>query len=815
MLLLKLLRDLRRQGWLTWVSMLVTALGVALFVSSAASFRNLEQSYRETQKSLALADLHIAMKDAGPGGLTIAKAAHGVADATLRQVSDVPMIVDKARRDGAPPGPLKVTGRLISLPPTGMPRLDRLLVVSGGLPGRGQLLVEQHFARYHQLGVGARVRLDLPGERGRDLRISGVAVSPEYLWVSRDTQDPMPTPLEFGVFWIDRADLGAISGRFEARAIWLPLGVALFAKDLVGGADPSHGNQLLVQAEPGADLQRVRRDLVAALGTDQVLSATTRSDLPSIRLLQLDLDGFRGMAWFFPLLFLGVAGFMTLASMGRVVDSQRTVIGTFLALGMPRGRLIGHFLGLSVLPAVAGSVAGAALGVLASGELTREYAAEFGIPSVTVHSHPDLVLAGIALGVATALLAAWVPARRVAALSAAEAMRPPVPAAGRIRGAGKPAGDRAPSHLALAIRNVVRRPVRSLLSAGGVAAALLLVLVTGVVFDAMEAAMSLQFDRAQRHDLRVDFYLPWDQVELGNAARAIAPLKDFEMALALPVDLEAAGKHHLTYLEAAPAGAKLLRTLDFAGNPVQARPGEVILAREVARKLSLTVGQTVVVRRLPDGLRVPLRVGGLSDTAMGGGATMPLQDAWRAFGNASRVNSLRVTCDPADRWAVRTALERLPRVAAIQDRLAFRALVTQMMGFGYAMIGTMLLFSAVLAAAILFNTVTLSILERTRELATLRALGMSAGECGKLLAVEFALIAALGLAIGLPAGLLAGHSVLGLYRSDLFSLPFAVTGRTLAFSVFGVLLVLGLALGPGLRRVSRLDLAAAIRERTG
>jgi hypothetical protein len=56
---------------------------------------------------------------------------------------------------------------------------------------------------------------------------------------------------------------------------------------------------------------------------------------------------------------------------------------------------------------------------------------------------------------------------------------------------------------------------------------------------------------------------------------------------------------------------------------------------------------------------------------------------------------------------------------------------------------------------------------------------------------------------------------LGLYQSDLFSLPFVVTGRTVGLAILGVLLVLGLALGPGLRHVARLDLASAIRERTG
>lgn len=123
----------------------------------------------------------------------------------------------------------------------------------------------------------------------------------------------------------------------------------------------------------------------------------------------------------------------------------------------------------------------------------------------------------------------------------------------------------------------------------------------------------------------------------------------------------------------------------------------------------------------------------------------------------------------------------------------------------------MLLLAVVLAAAVLFNTATLGILERRRELATRRALGQSQRGIAWSLTLEHGLLALLGLAVGLPLGLLAGRAVISFYSSDLLSLPFAVSLRTVAVAAAGVLLVLLAAQAPALRAAARTPIAEAVR----
>jgi putative ABC transport system permease protein len=144
-----------------------------------------------------------------------------------------------------------------------------------------------------------------------------------------------------------------------------------------------------------------------------------------------------------------------------------------------------------------------------------------------------------------------------------------------------------------------------------------------------------------------------------------------------------------------------------------------------------------------------------------------------------------------------------------------RAQVDTLMGLGWVMVAVMLAFSVVLAAAILYNTATLGILERRREIATLRALGMTLREIAIGLTIEHLLIATAGLAIGVPLAFVAIRRVLGAFSSDLFSFPFVFSPVTIVVGAVGVLLVLLVAQWPALRQIARDSLAGAVRSREG
>ncbi len=114
--------------------------------------------------------------------------------------------------------------------------------------------------------------------------------------------------------------------------------------------------------------------------------------------------------------------------------------------------------------------------------------------------------------------------------------------------------------------------------------------------------------------------------------------------------------------------------------------------------------------------------------------------------------------------------------------------------------------------AVIFNTITINVLERQRELATMRTFGTGIGRLATMLTVENVLMGVLGVIVGLPIGFAIAQYFAGLYQNELFDMPVVIYTRTYILAAAGALIVLLLAEIPAVRFVRRLDLPAIVRE---
>jgi putative ABC transport system permease protein len=391
-------------------------------------------------------------------------------------------------------------------------------------------------------------------------------------------------------------------------------------------------------------------------------------------------------------------------------------------------------------------------------------------------------------------------------------MRPPRPSAGPLARLARRL--RAPLPLRLAVRDVLGKPLRSLGTALGVAAALILVLSTGAMLDSMSTTFTVLFHDARLYDLRADLVAPASLAVSRETFARVPGVRDVEGVLALPATLRGSGPEAQALVVGLSPETTLLRSMDLDGREVDPRVGGAVLTRALARSLRVKPGDTVHLAPLGAGDTASFTVSGLADGSLGNTVTVRRDELSRAVGvPAGQVSAILVRAEPGRQAAVRRALAGVHEVAHLEDTAAMRAQIDALMGLGWAMLGTMLACSVVLAAAILFNTATLGILERRRELATLRALGRTMREIGLGLTLEHGLLALLGLLLGFPLAIAATKKVLALYSSDLFALPYVLAPRTVAVSALGIVAVLLLAQWPALRALARTSLADAVRTR--
>ena len=812
MLRKKLRRDLLRQRWQILAVVIVTLLGTCLFTASYLAYQDLRDSYHAIQVDTHLADLTLDMTAVTAGQAAQVARLPGVAVAEQQLVLDLPVAFPpRGGTSAQQTGSGLVTGRLIGIPLGHQPRLDQLVLTAGSLPTRpDEVVLERHLASHFGLRPGASLAIALPGERVT-VRVAGIGVSAEYLWVARSRQDVLPSPAEFGVIFAPRpllTQLGmaahAAAGMSQTSSWLAPLRLATL---------PDTGNRLLYDLRPGANSAQVLAQVRAIVGPGAVLDATPRADLVGVQLLQLDVDGFQEMAVLFPLLFLIVGGFIVAALLHRQVDQEQAIIGAMRALGLRERMVIRHYLAVGAVIGLLGALLGSVAGILLGNAIASYYAGDLNIPAVATHVDWLVVLSGAVLGLAAPILASLAPARRAARLDPAVAMRPAPLGAGGLHLRSTAWVRRLPLWLRLPLRDIGRHPFRAMATMLGVSAALVLIVSTAGMLDSMTRGTDLTFNQARRYDLRADFFAPRPAAAVRRQVGAIPGVRTVETLISLPVQLRHAGRTYDTVLQGLPAPSPLLAVLDASGHALQPETGEAVLSRAVASSLHVGTGESVQVWLLPRGRTLTLRIGALSDELIGNALTLSAQAAARASGLADGITTVLVTTDPGRRAQVQAGLEHLAGVARVTDQRVTKAQVTDLLSLFDAFIGVMMLFGAALAAAILFNTASISVLERRRELATMRALGLRMGRLAWMVTVENGLLALGGLVVGFPCALLCLWAFVHLYSSDLFSMPFWLYPRTVGLTCVGVLLGVLISQGPALRGVARMNVAEAAKAR--
>ncbi|HSK48571.1 MAG TPA: FtsX-like permease family protein [Coriobacteriia bacterium] len=782
-------RDIRGHRWQFLSVTATVVIGVMLFCASYDAYRNLYVSYNSTYDRLVFAD--VTVTGAQDRFVSQVRAVPGAEAVEERVSADV-----KLRIDGR-----EFAGRTVGLPTNGQPAVNKVDVVDGDYltPNASErVLVETHLAEAYDLAPGDVVELLTPSG-WRKLTMAGEVVSAEYLWPAPSNQQLFASPEDFGVLFVD-ADL-------------VPL-----------AATPAVQNQVLVRYAEDVDrdaIDRRVRQLADDAGADDV---QLQEDQPSNKALSLDLQGFEQMAWLFPAMFLLAAGLASYLLLTRIVFSQRDQIGTLRANGLSRSAVLGHYLGYGLWVGLWGASIGVLLGVPAGWAITGAYTSELGIPDTVRQLRLITPTIGLSFGLAAGLLAAWVPARLAVSIEPAEAMRGTAPSE-RGRRSGVEVLVPSLRHLKVRWRMVLRgfgrNPRRSLSTIVGIVLALVLLLTSWGMLDTTAVLMDKQFNQIQLEDAQVVPRRGLDDPLLSQI-RAVDGVRVAEQVMAL--DISASG----------PLGSYSTQLLAFAENTQMHAfgtsgdtppPGDVLVGPSVVDKTGVPVGTQLTLRSpsLDTGFALP--IGATVDEPLGTFvyASQPtLLNALREAGIAdpeslmsSAYSVAFVQFEPgADREQVIGSLRDLTGVSTVSDSREIYNLVQGYLGFFYLFIGMMLVFGGTMALALIFNTVSVNLAERSSELASMRANGMSKGIVASIVTAENLILTAIGVIPGLIIGTWAADAFLSTYNSDLFAFDLVIKPGTYILASLAMFAVTGLSLLPGIRAVGRVDIAKVVREKS-
>jgi putative ABC transport system permease protein len=790
MLLRKMFRDIGKSVAQSIALTAVVAIGVASFISLVGAYRDLGTSYTHTYEVLSFADVDVRLLSAPQEAIDRVEAVAGVKAATGRLIIDTGMMAP-----GAASGARPIRARLIGVAANSHPAVDDVSIERGEYFDAGadrQALLEAHFAKAYSVDPGATVTPIVNGTP-TSFRVTGVAASPEYLVVSASRQDIIPDPRNFAVLFVP---LTTVQDLFKMGNVV---------------------NDVAIRLDAGADKQVVVAHIRSLLGSFGIEEVTWQADQASNAALKLDLDGYQQIGFFMPLLILIAAAAALFVMLGRQIRAQEPQIGIMMALGYGRGSVLFHYLSFSFVIALCGSVLGVIAGIPLGRLITSSYAGELGIPLVQSRVYADLIFIAAGLSIFVSLVAGFFPARRASVLLPAKAMRQD-PAMALSRG-GRTLVERAlPLSVwgRLPFRNVFRVRSRAFSTLIGVIFAFILVLASLAMMDSMQRIVYDTFHKTERWDISVAFNEPQPIGHL-QAVSEMAGVRSVEPILQLPVAVSAQsrGKNSEELLLTAYDPSLGMHHLDVVSGPPASVPlaaGDIVLTETIADKLGVAAGDIVRVST-PFG-ETTFTVRSLVNEMMGSVAYMSFDAARQWMPSGMEVyNGLYLTAAggaPTQEDLV-SRLYGLPGVSNVQLKTSVETAWNSLMGLYYALMGMILLFAFAMAFALLFNAMTVNVLEQQREIATMRSVGASSWRVAFVVLSETFLLWLVALIPGLLLGEVTAREMGNALNSDLFSLSISASPSSCLLSAGGILLVMLFSCLPAIRRVNRLNLATATK----
>ncbi len=473
--------------------------------------------------------------------------------------------------------------------------------------------------------------------------------------------------------------------------------------------------------------------------------------------LDSNSDIVEGVSAVFPAFFLLIAALVCITTMTRMVEEERTQIGTLKALGYSNFAIIGKYL----MYAGSAAILGCGLGVLAGSGifpiiLWQAYNIILNIrPNITLLVDWPLCLGVVGVYTAVTLAVTWYCCRMSLREVPAELIRPKPPTSGKkIILEYLPFWNRFSFLNKVMLRNIFRYRQRLLMMLVGIGGCTAL-LVTGFgIRDSIVDIVSYQFQEVTLYDMEVRFGEGLTQAEQQDFREDIGRyVHNITFAHQSSVELDFGGQTKDIILIGANRDFENYMDFHSGKTPIEMPgEGEALLSIGVAEKLGIRIGDTVTVRDA-DLKSLELRISGIYDNNVYNYIIVSPDTVALQWGSLPEMQMAYITVkDTQDVHYAGTKVSSFDGVMSVTICEDLADTVGSMLDAMNLVVVTVVICAGMLAVTVLYNLTNINITERIREIATIKVLGFNSAESAAYVFKENLLLSAMGSAVGLIFG---------------------------------------------------------------
>ncbi len=511
-----------------------------------------------------------------------------------------------------------------------------------------------------------------------------------------------------------------------------------------------------------------------------------RSNLPEHDGYGENADRMRAIGKVFPVIFFLVAALISLTSMTRMVEEQRTQIGTMKALGYSKWAIVSKYLGYALLATAGGSIIGVLIGekvlpfiiIYAYGIMYQH------IPEILVPYDWAYAIEASIAAVACTMFATVFSCYRELGEQPASLMRPPAPKIGK-RVLLEYVGfiwKRLNFTWKSTIRNLMRYKKRFFMTIFGIGGCMALMLVGYGIRDSVFEIADIQYTEIQTYDgnLILKENLSEDEhQELTDSLEQNQDITRFMDAYMKNLVLTKDGHERETYVMVLGQPKDSEKYVHFHDRKTkeayELSDDGAIISEKTAKLLNAKVGDTISVKDENEGNK-DIVIQNICENYMGHYLYMTPKYYEKVYGEKPEYNTVLFSVqDSYTRQQMEEAGEKIlerDEVLSLSYMKDIEKRLNDMLKSLNLVIIVLIVSAGMLAFVVLYNLNTINIAERKRELATLRVLGFYNPEVAAYVYRENILLTLIGTIVGAGLG-----KILHLFIIETVEVPAAMFGR--------------------------------------
>lgn len=498
-----------------------------------------------------------------------------------------------------------------------------------------------------------------------------------------------------------------------------------------------------------------------------------RNSFYSYRDYQSCADRMDGIASVFPVFFFLVAALVCMTTMTRMVDEQRSTIGTLKALGYAWWQIAMKYILYSLLASILGSILGCAVGmVVFPCIIFYAWNTMYTIDTIKTVWQPGLMLLASGSVTLVILVTTLFSIGRELREVPSQLMRPKAGVAGKqILLEKVPAiWQRIPFLHKVTLRNIFRYKKRFFMTVIGISGCSALLVAGFGINDSISSIVSEQFGAIYQYDAAVTA----DNDALSDPLKKLEGVTGVYEEQDLPVTLDMDGNKAAATLHIIPDGTQGKKLTDFVHldsldkEPLTVPEEGALVSQKMAEKLGLKPGSKLTLETADD-QKLETTVADVFSQYVGHQVYVSQKtfDDWHVAEQPQDVYLLK-TSDQSDDFeeALGGNIMLLDDVRSVSFYSKLQQNFLDMIGSIKMVVVVLVISAAMLAFVVLYNLANVNISERMREIATIKVLGYTEREVDAYVNRESLILAMIGGGTGLILGIWLHRLIMNLAELD-------------------------------------------------